>query len=106
MGFHRENFRGLLTRIAYCHPIHQTIVEKTFADRNKTAKFVKVLSLDSFHGILLIFTTCTNMHIHLDGSKWVLSNCNLHILYLRPLINVLIKGAPHIFKRKFHRINL
>ena len=34
MEFHRENFCGLLSL--------QTITEKTFADRYKTAKFAKV----------------------------------------------------------------
>ena len=45
MEFHGEMFHGLLACTAYCQPILQTITEKTFADRDETAKFV---SLESF----------------------------------------------------------
>ena len=48
MEFRRENFRGLLACTAYCRPSLQTIVEKSFTDWHKTAKFAKVFSLESF----------------------------------------------------------
>ena len=51
MTFCRENFCGLLAHklyTAYCPLSLQTIVEKTFAGRHKTGKFVKVFSLESF----------------------------------------------------------
>ena len=52
LRFHGENFRGLLARTAYCLPFLQTIAEKTFADRHKRAKFLKVFPLESYplHG--------------------------------------------------------
>ena len=49
MGFCRKkNVRALLARTAYCLPSLQTIMEKTFTDRHKTAKFAKVCSLEYF----------------------------------------------------------
>ena len=48
MEFRRENFRGLLACTAYSRPSLQSIVEKTFADKLKTARFSKVFSLESF----------------------------------------------------------
>ena len=57
MGFQGENFRGLLSRTVYIPPSLQTIVDKTFTDRHKTAKFAKVFSLESFplYGNLMTF---------------------------------------------------
>ena len=56
MGFGRVNFRGLFARTAFCPLSLQTIAEKTFADRHKTAKFTKVFSLESFplYGIIRV----------------------------------------------------
>ena len=48
LGFCGENFRGLLACTAHCQLSLQTIIEKTFADRYKTAIFAKVFSLESF----------------------------------------------------------
>ena len=49
MGFRGENFlHVLLACTAYCAPSLQTIAQKTIIDTHKTAKFVKVFSLESF----------------------------------------------------------
>ena len=66
MGFRGENFHCLLTRTTYCPLSLQTITEKTFADRHKTAKFVKLFSLESFP---------------LHGSCWQINNCESPLLY-------------------------
>ena len=44
----QRNICRLLAHTVYCPLSVQTIVEKTFADRYKTAKFAKSLSLESF----------------------------------------------------------
>ena len=48
MEFLRENFRGLLPCTAYCSQSLPTFTEKTFADKNKAAKFAENFSLKSF----------------------------------------------------------
>ena len=58
MEFRGENFRGLLASTAYCRPSLQTIAEKTFAERHKTAKFAKVYSLESFP----LYCICKDAH--------------------------------------------
>ena len=49
MGFHGENFHKLLTHTAYCPPSLQIIVEKPYAERQKTAKFTKISPLKDTH---------------------------------------------------------
>ena len=57
--FRRENFRGMLAFAAPKDVTPQT--EKTFMNRHKTAKFVKVFSLESFllYGKLSAELYCT-----------------------------------------------
>ena len=45
---HRENFRGLRAFAVPKDNMPQNFAEKTFANSYKTAKFMKVFSLESF----------------------------------------------------------
>ena len=47
-GFHRENFRILLTFAVPKDATPPNFAEKTFVNSHKTAKFTKVFSLESF----------------------------------------------------------
>ena len=88
MEFHVENFCRLLACTAYYRPSFQTIAEKTFTDRHNTAKFAKVLSLESFslYGnmlvvdllsslvYLIIMTHSLRVSGTLPRKHWLLSN--------------------------------
>ena len=61
MKFRGENFRGLLT-CTYCvDRALQTITEKTFPDRQKTAKFAKVSRYTVILGSIA-HKNVTNLH--------------------------------------------
>ena len=47
-NFRREDFRGLLVSAMPKDAMPPNFTEKTFANRQKTAKFAKVFSLESF----------------------------------------------------------
>ena len=60
--FAEKTFMRLLARTTYRPPSLQTIMEKTFAERHKTVKFVKVFSLESFP----LYSICTYMYIYIQ----------------------------------------
>ena len=66
MGFCREKFYGLLTRIVYRPLSLQTIMDKIIANRHKTAKFANFSTSKVI--IMVNHTQCnyilTHHHIH------------------------------------------
>ena len=67
-------FRGLLAHTVYCRLSLQTITEKIFVDRHKTASFTKVFSLDSFplYGMYCVIIPPPT-HTNRDGFFFLLS---------------------------------